>query len=202
MGRPDRREQILAAALAVFAEKGYHAAGVADIIARAGIARGTFYLYFSSKRAIFDDILEGIFRRIMAEIRAVAIPTPWDERQVIAQVRDNATRLARMFLGERDLVRVLLAEATGLDEPARLKLAAFYGRLGAWVAASLEDGIRLGIVRPCRPLVAAHAIIGMLRGLLWAWVTGILPLDERSLVDEVLDMTRAGVLVTTLPARP
>ncbi|MBM3274121.1 MAG: helix-turn-helix transcriptional regulator, partial [Candidatus Sericytochromatia bacterium] len=41
-----RREQILASALEVFAQKGYHASGVADILDHSGISRGTFYLYF------------------------------------------------------------------------------------------------------------------------------------------------------------
>ena len=193
MEKSDRREQILTAALAVFAEKGYHEAGVSDIIERAGIARGTFYLYFESKRAIFDDILARIFERILTQIRPIAIPSPWDEGAVIAQVRDNAVRLARLVLGERELVRVLVGEA-GLDEPARHRLAEFYGQLATWVAGSLEEGVRLGIVRPCRPLIAAHALIGMLRGLIWAWVEGVLPLDEDGLVGEILDLARGGLL--------
>ena len=50
--RQDRREQVLLCAQRVFSRKGYHAAGVADIIQAAGVARGTFYLYFESKRRV------------------------------------------------------------------------------------------------------------------------------------------------------
>jgi AcrR family transcriptional regulator len=191
--KADRREQIFTAALAVFAEKGYHEAGISDIIERAGIARGTFYLYFESKRAIFDDILARIFEQILAQIRPIAIPVPWDAGSVVGQVRDNATRLARLMLGQRELVRILVSEA-GLDEPARRRLAEFYGQLAGWVTGALDEGMRLGIVRPCRPAIAAHALIGMLRGLIWAWVEGILPLDEEGFVGEVLDMASGGVL--------
>ena len=62
----DRKEQILAAALAVFDEKGYEGATISDIVRRAGVAQGTFYLYFGSKR---DALLE-LARRPMEEVAA------------------------------------------------------------------------------------------------------------------------------------
>ncbi|MCI0356492.1 MAG: TetR/AcrR family transcriptional regulator, partial [Acidobacteria bacterium] len=58
--RTDRRAQILRAAKQVFSQKGFHTASVSDIIERAGIARGTFYLYFESKRDVFDKLLEDL----------------------------------------------------------------------------------------------------------------------------------------------
>ena len=55
---PDqRRQQLLEAATWVFARKGYRRAGISDIIARAGVARGTFYLYFDSKEQVFLAIV-------------------------------------------------------------------------------------------------------------------------------------------------
>ena len=62
----DRKEQILAAALAVFDEKGYETATISDVVRRAGVAQGTFYLYFASKR---DVVLE-LARRPMEEVAA------------------------------------------------------------------------------------------------------------------------------------
>src|SRR3954470_14396213 len=60
----DRRLQLLAAATTVFAEKGYRNTGVADIIARAGVARGTFYLYFTGKQQISLAIVEAFHGRV------------------------------------------------------------------------------------------------------------------------------------------
>jgi AcrR family transcriptional regulator len=196
LSKADRRGQILDAARKVFAEKGYYRAGVADIILESGIARGTFYLYFTSKRAVYDAVLDDIFTRIHQQIQAIEVPDPWDEDAVLAQLRGNAERLARMMLADPRSVRVLFAEAAGLDEEAGVKLVDFYGRLGHWVGESLEDGIRLGIVRPCNPQVAAHALIGSLRGMLWAWAFGLVPLDEPTLVQEALRLARDGVLTT------
>ena len=196
LSKADRRGQIIDAARKVFAEKGYYRAGVADIILESRIARGTFYLYFTSKRVVFDAVLDDIFARILEQIRAIDVPDPWDEDAVLAQLRGNAERLARMMLADPRSVRVLFADAAGLDEEAGVKLADFYGRLGCWVGESLEDGIRLGIVRPCNSLVAAHALIGSLRGMLWAWAFGLVPLDEATLVQEALRLARDGVLTS------
>ena len=62
----DRKHQILAAARAVFDEKGYEGATVSDVVKRAGVAQGTFYLYFESKR---DAVLE-LARQPMEEMAA------------------------------------------------------------------------------------------------------------------------------------
>ena len=56
--RKNRRGAILKAARPVFVEKGYHQTHISDIIEAAGIARGTFYLYFDSKAAIFAELLD------------------------------------------------------------------------------------------------------------------------------------------------
>ena len=66
----ERRRQILDAAKAVFAEAGYHGASINAIIERAQIARGTFYLYFESKAAVFDSILD----QAMADLRGADPP--------------------------------------------------------------------------------------------------------------------------------
>ena len=63
--KQERRRQILGAAKHVFADAGYHGASIHAIIERAQIARGTFYLYFESKAAVFDSILD----QAMAELR-------------------------------------------------------------------------------------------------------------------------------------
>lgn len=66
----DRKEQILAAARAVFDEKGYEKATVSDIVRRAGVAQGTFYLYFESKRDAIKDLSRKPMEEIMARMDA------------------------------------------------------------------------------------------------------------------------------------
>ncbi len=66
--RKSRRKAVLDEARRVFAAKGYHQTHVADIIEACGIARGTFYLYFDSKAAIFRELLESLLDELKANI--------------------------------------------------------------------------------------------------------------------------------------
>lgn len=67
-----RREEILDAAAALFAEKGYVQTSTGDIMNRVGIAKGTLYYHFSSKEEILDALLEAMGRRLLAEARSCA----------------------------------------------------------------------------------------------------------------------------------
>lgn len=195
MERASRRDQILRSAVAVFSQKGYNDAAISDIITRAGIARGTFYLHFTSKRAIFDDILELCFRRILDHLRPVSLSRPLDRTHVLEQVRDNARRLARLIASERALFHVLLAEPGGLDPVLLGKVTDFYARLAQWIAESLDLGIRHGVVRACNTKLAAHALLGMCRGVFGAWVNEIEPIAEDDFIEENLRFLRSGLLL-------
>src|SRR5215813_1429690 len=63
--RDERRNQILGCALAVFASKGFHETSIADICARAHIARGTLYQYFADKRGVLVALIDRIVRRVL-----------------------------------------------------------------------------------------------------------------------------------------
>src|ERR1700739_4946521 len=58
------RARLLAAAEQVFTELGYHEASIVKVVQAAGVAPGTFYLYFSSKRDIFDELVEDLNHRV------------------------------------------------------------------------------------------------------------------------------------------
>ena|SRR5215218_1646302 len=83
---PDRRTQLLTAARAVFAKKGYEDATVSEIVGRAGVAQGTFYLYFPGKESLAGAFAEALSERF-AEVAA--------ERT--ARSRSFDTALARIF---------------------------------------------------------------------------------------------------------
>ena len=84
--RLDRRTQLLTAARAVFAKKGYDEATVSEIVTRAGVAQGTFYLYFPGKESLAGAFAEQLSERF-AEVAA--------EKSARARSFDGA--LVRLF---------------------------------------------------------------------------------------------------------
>jgi AcrR family transcriptional regulator len=159
--RQDRREQILACAQRVFSRKGYHAAGVADIIQAAGVARGTFYLYFESKRAIFDELLDGLLKLIAGAVRRVDLgpgaPAPVD------QMLRNVRSLLDTLQANREVTRILFRTALGIDADFDRKIDEFYGRLRDIVKGALTLGAEMGLTRAFDPEVAALCVLGSVK---------------------------------------
>ena len=67
-----RRQDILTAALAVFAQHGFEAARLDDVAKRAGVAKGTLYLYFTDKEALFEELIRSVVGPVKAGIEAIA----------------------------------------------------------------------------------------------------------------------------------
>lgn len=100
---PDRREQLLDAARAAFVDKGFDATKVSDIVARAGLAQGTFYLYFKSKLeimlAVSADVTKAFYSSGMAALDAAD-----DFASGIDAAVDAVLRLA---VKQRDVIAVM-----------------------------------------------------------------------------------------------
>ena len=118
--RAARRGQIVGAALACFAHAGYYATTMADVAAQAGVSKGTPYLYFDSKQALFIALHEewdcGLAGRVNAAIAALPETGRRSPRQVLRAV---AAAVAEHVLAETETCRVLMeARALAAHEPA------------------------------------------------------------------------------------
>ncbi len=164
MKAEQRRAQVLGVARDVFAEKGYHAAKIDDIVARARIARGTFYLYFTDKRAVFGELLDSLFAELRQSIHRISLDV---EQSVEAQLRANVTRVLGVLFEERALTKILVSDAVGLDPGFDEKLLAFYDQIYAVIEGALSEGMRLGLVRDCDASMAACVVVGSLKELVY-----------------------------------
>lgn len=165
----ERREQILGVARDVFARRGYHQATIDDIVAQAGVARGTFYLYFEDKRAVFSALIDRFAGRLTQAIQRIV--TDDAARPVAEQVRDNIRAILRTCLAERAMTKILFTDAAGVDSDFDRKLAAFYDTVVQLLTESLKDGQALGIVDDGEPRVLAYLSLGSLKELLYQAVT-------------------------------
>jgi AcrR family transcriptional regulator len=176
LGKAERRAHILTAARQVFAKRGYHEATIDDIVAEAGVARGTFYLYFEDKRAVFFELMDRFSSKISMAIQRIDPADP--SRPVADQTRANIRGILGVCLSERALTKMLLTDATRADPAFDRKLYTFYDEVVQLLAESLKDGQALGIVADGEPRVLAYLTIGALKELLYQAVT--LGLSEES----------------------
>jgi AcrR family transcriptional regulator len=191
--KAERRQQILVAAREVFAKRGYAPATVDDIVVAAGVARGTFYLYFEDKRAVFTELIDGFAEQITAAILRIVTDDP--TRPVADQVRLNIRAIFGLCLAERSMTKILFTDAVGVDPEFERKLSTFYEAVVQLLTESLKDGQGLGIVADGEPRVLAYLSIGALKELLYQAVT--LGLSEESadaLTEQIYGFLRSGYL--------
>jgi AcrR family transcriptional regulator len=191
-----RPQEILEAALACFAEKGFATTRMEDIAERAGVTKGTIYLYFESKEAVFKTLVR---ESIGSQITQVS--------ESIRTFDGNSSDLLRFVLGTIGefirtsdrvvLPKVLLADAGNFPE-----LAQFYREevidkgLGA-MSAVIARGISRGEFRAVAPQHTARLCVApLLLAILWRTTFAQFdsePYDYRGLVDTHLDVLLRGL---------
>jgi AcrR family transcriptional regulator len=192
---PDtRRQQLLEAATWVFARKGYRRAGVGDIIARASVARGTFYLYFESKEQVFLAIVEDFHRRISQAITTTSEPPtlPLPDPETLLKI--SFRRWLAFFAANRDAATVILKEASSIDPRFEKGFAELRRSAVDFFAARYRRFQELGFVRPAiRPVLMAHLLVGMFDELLNAFVLTDPDADLDALAAQLADFEWNGI---------
>jgi AcrR family transcriptional regulator len=191
--KQERRRQILEAAKAVFADAGYHGASIHAIIEKAQIARGTFYLYFSSKAAVFDSILDHAMAELRGKIRRIEVEDPKAPPPQV-QLRDQVVATLEYVVSDRPLAMLLLSAGHTPDAEATERLDQFFAETRDLVRRALETGMEIGLIRPCQPELVAAAMLGMIRGVIELMIhkTDAPTVDE--VVTEMLMVALRGVL--------
>lgn len=227
--RPEARPQeILEAALALFAERGFAATRLDDVAARAGLSKAAIYLYFADKEALLAALVRTEAEANLERIRAVlgepgrpgaGAPTadaappvdgapPADGKRQLA--RPSAPRLAALLdtLAERiartalpDLVKLVLTEARARPEIGRLWLDTVIRPALALVERLIGDAVASGELRPVDPALAARCVVApMLLAALWR--SALEPLGAEPLDPRALARQHARILLDGLRAGP
>ena len=191
---PDqRRQQLLQAATWVFARKGYRRAGISDIIERAGVARGTFYLHFDSKEQVFLAIVSDFHKRITQALTATETPTqPIADPEAL--LRASFRRWLGFFADNRDATTVILKEASSIDPRFEQGFADLRRSAVDFFAVRYRRFQEIGLVRrSIRPVLIAHLLIGMFDELLNAFVLTDPDADLDALAAQLADFEWNGI---------
>lgn len=164
--KAELRQEIIDTAFASFAEKGYHATGIADIANELGIGHGTFYRYFANKRDIIDHVIDDLAARI---IEALGTENAPDAAQSLEAYRGQLERIGGalndIFLEDRRVAQLLLFQATGIDAELTMRLYGLLDTADALTAAYLEHGVEQGYLRADLDTAnTARAVTGMILG--------------------------------------
>lgn len=165
-----RREAILQAARAVFAERGYENATLDEVAERAEFGKGTLYNYFDGGKqgilfAIFDDVFDDL-RGLMADSFS---PEVWDDRPFRQVFQDFAAKTFAFFSEHQDLFMILVKESQRMLFSANEERASYFMRQEEQtmevLSHAIERAIDAGEVRNLPPHAAAHVVMGNIKGI-------------------------------------
>lgn len=161
--KAELRSEIIDAAFDCFAEKGYHATGIADIATRLGIGHGTFYRYFENKRDIVEHVVDDVVAKIVG---ALGSENAADRATTLEEYATQAERigeaLGRILIDDPRLPR-LVFEAPGIDPDMSNRVLSFFELAGQLNTAYMAHGVATGYLRADLDVEAtAAAINGMI----------------------------------------
>ena len=193
MRDPDKPQQIIEAAVRVFAREGYYNSRVSDIAHEAGIAAGTIYLYFRTK----DDILVTLFRYKMAEFVGALRKAIAGEPDAASKVRRLVSLHFSMLEENPDLAEVVQVELRQGQKFFRGASSQEIGAYFALIGSVLEEGVAQGRFRSDLPVkVATKMLFGAMDQMATSWVLGKRGYRLVDTADAVAEIFLQGVSVT------
>jgi AcrR family transcriptional regulator len=194
-----RPAELLAAALACFKERGFAATRLDDVAAKAGVTKGTIYLYYPSKEELFKAV-----------VRGELVPNIERLEAALGEPGPTAALLERLFTVWAEHIvpspvsvipKLVIAEASNFPELARFYLETAVHRVLRLVASVLRRGIASGEFRPVDVEHMVYCVLGpLLFTVLWQHSLG--PHDDRPLDVHAVCRAHLDLLLHGLQRHP
>jgi AcrR family transcriptional regulator len=153
-----KRDAILAAARQVFAEKGFHAAGIADIAARLDVGHGTIYRYFENKLDIFLTLYEALNADFLRIARSTRPELATTVAEYIGEMQKFYSEFTGAFLQEISNLRIFFNEVYA-DAEIRRRFEASQAEFQSSTERFLDIGRDKGFIRPELHIPSAARIL-------------------------------------------
>jgi AcrR family transcriptional regulator len=194
--KEDRPAEILSAAIACFAQRGFAATRIDDVALRAGVTKGTVYLYFSTKEELFKAVVRQSLLPLLEQFIGHVDQTHDDPAE---QIRRGVLLFAKHVLPSplRVIPKLIISEAQNFPDLARFYLDEVVSRGRSVLAGTIRRGVQQGIFREVNPDHVFYSIIGpMLLALLYQQSLGLYdshPLDAQAMIQTHLDIVFRGL---------
>ncbi|MDE0942277.1 MAG: TetR/AcrR family transcriptional regulator [Alphaproteobacteria bacterium] len=189
--RERRRMDIMAAARAVFVEKGYEEAAMSEIAARADLVEGSLYRFFKTKRDLLIAVLEVSYEKLLADydLQLAGISG------VRNRLRFMIWRLLVAFQENPDLTRLLYRHIRSEADYLSTRIYELNRKYAGHMDAILTEGIASGELRAETPLrLVPQMILGGIDQLTWRHRMGVGQFDPARTADEMTEFVYRGLV--------
>jgi AcrR family transcriptional regulator len=202
--KAERPGEILDAAFEAFADRGFAATRLEDVAARAGVTKGTIYVYFATKEKLFEEMVRSHSAGLLAGVDKVLATTevsaPDKLRALLEFLYDRCAADRRC----REILRFMIAEGKFFPQLVAEHYRDFVTPMFGLVAALLEEGVRAGAFRAdlnretVRVVIAPTLFLGVVR-LIFGEAT---PVDEQAYAAAHIDLILNGLLAKPAASLP
>ncbi|MEZ4701801.1 MAG: TetR/AcrR family transcriptional regulator [Rhodothermales bacterium] len=154
----DRPDEILDAALCEFGACGLAGARVSDIAARAGVAKGTIYLYFKTKSDLVRGVVLRTVEEAVASLREAAVGDTPRDRLVALLPALWAFFCSAQF---HTVSRLIYAELNDYPDLTQFYSQEIAGKISSVIAGLIDEGVKEGQFRTLDPGVAARMLLAL-----------------------------------------
>lgn len=186
-----QRNAILSAAVSVFSKKGFHRAEVGEIARRAGVGKGTIYLYFDDKSSLFAAaVAEGIDSMIQELRGELESDLPF-----LQHLQRLVEKNVSLYLEYSDLTSIFHNELTkGIERGTRRLIKQARQRYLDFISENLADGHRKGYLRKVDFNMAAVGIVGVLDALCNYLLRNPDRVDKKQVINTLFTVLSMGLI--------
>jgi len=188
-----RKDEILKAALKLFAQKGYYQTSISEIAEAAEFSIGTLYGFFKNKEELFFTMFRGVLEEIAGEVQAKMAEAGGPREKLKALIES----LFGYFEHRYEAFDILFAARKDLDPALKDEMGETIHEMQLTfqknLVAIIQDGINQGIFRPLRPEEMALTFMGLVNGSAFMWIESGRSYSIRERVPEILEIFYRGV---------
>lgn len=189
-----RQADIITIALELFAQKGYNATKLEDILKKAKIAKGTFYLHFNSKSDLLSMIVDTHLEELYKTLSVLDISTdkPIGEMITLYKTISQSLVTDKRF---RYFARIMLKDAMGLNRVLSQKLNDFYDKIIDMSTDYIVNAQNKGrVINTIDPYFTAMCIVGSIKELVFQWAVNDEHLNIENAIMTAVDVYFRGIV--------
>jgi len=185
----DKKEKIIGAALEIFSQKLFHQVAMSEVAAASGVGKGTIYLYFDSKEALFREVIKYSYNAYYESLQdcLAAGNSAREKLKKVIDMQNEFMQTQKKFvymLAEEKLISSLILEEEAFQ--CQQEIIDLVGRV-------IEEGIKQGEFRSMNPVLAAKIFMGAVAAL---WYSAYVYESKEDLcqnsVDEIMSIVYNG----------
>ena len=184
-----KKNAIIQAAKDVLTEENYNGISIKSIAKKAGIATGTFYLYFTNKDQLVETVVEEMYEKLLHSIKEKRA----QHVNVLDKLKSSMEATIELFIKEQHLAKILIVQIPAVNLAFNMKLSEFEKELIKLTKSDLTELTEQGLLPNQDIEISAMAFVGSFRQVIMSWLNDGKPENLESAYQTLIQYNLRGL---------